>query len=119
MIYLLRVTYDPSYNPWTMHTPKQYLLSFSLSSKIINDAIDVIDNQDAGSEEDVAAHQTELAPQTDKTEEPAAPTPRTVVSIKDAIGRKYGGVVRRRKLVPKAQVTETDKVNNNHFGGHP
>ena len=54
-----------------------------------------------------------MAPQTDevpKTEE-AAPTPRTVVSIKDAIGRKYGGVVRRRKLVPKAQVTETDKVN--------
>ena len=111
MIYLLRVTYDPSYNPWTVHTLKLYPLSLSLSSKIIKDAIDAIDNQDAGSGEDVAApKQTELAPQTDKTEEPA-PTPRTVVSIKDAIGRKYGGVVRRRKLVPKAQVTETDKVN--------
>ena len=85
---------------------------FLSSSKIIKDAIDAIDNQDAGSGEDVAApKQTELAPQTDKTEEPAPATPRTVVSIKDAIGRKYGGVVRRRKLVPKAQVTETDKVN--------
>ena len=78
------------------------LLSFC--SKIVNDALDALDIRDAGlegKEEDVGPQQTDEIPQIE--EEPLLAADGGV-SIKEAIGRKYGGAV----------ATETDEVNKDH-----
>ena len=76
----------------------------------INDALDSLDIRDSGleGEEEVAPQLTVVVPQTDEVpetvEEPLLPGD-SGVSIKEAIGRKYGGAVK----------TEIDEVKQIHI----
>ena len=101
----------------------------SFCSKITYDTLDAPDTRDAGAlgeEEDVNPQQTDEIPQTEggqtiREEEPLLEGDGGVsimedigVSIKEAIGRKYGGAVRQSDAPQQFEI-EIDEVNTDHF----